>query len=253
MILIGDVHGNFRAYKRIIKSAPASIQVGDMGVGFIRIRAGIERSDRASDVQYLANPPHYAMLPGHRFIRGNHDNPRVCRRHSQWIPDGCVVGKVMFVGGAHSIDREFRTPGYNWWSEEQLSEEDFAQITEKYLRARPMAMITHDCPVAITPNPKYSCMRTRTNNSFQLMWEAHQPDLWVFGHHHVSFDQAANGTRFVCLAELEVREFDLPLETCELMPLRRNRRRFALAIYRSAALIQRLISFLVPPNIGLSA
>jgi hypothetical protein len=50
MLLIGDVHGRFRAYKRIIKSAPASIQVGDMGVGFARVGHGVERSHGPRDV-----------------------------------------------------------------------------------------------------------------------------------------------------------------------------------------------------------
>jgi hypothetical protein len=45
------------------------------------------------------------------------------------------------------------------------------------------------------------------------MWETHQPELWIFGHRHVPFDQVANGTRFVCLAELEARDFDLPLHS----------------------------------------
>jgi hypothetical protein len=31
----------------------------------------------------------------------------VCRRHAQWIRDGCVDGEAMFVGGAHSSDRRF--------------------------------------------------------------------------------------------------------------------------------------------------
>jgi hypothetical protein len=74
-------------------------------------------------------------------------------------------------------------------------------------------MITHECPADIAPllNSHHSNERTRTNNSLQLMWEAHQPELWIFGHHHVSFDRVVKGTRFVCLAELEARDFDLPL------------------------------------------
>jgi hypothetical protein len=35
------------------------------------------------------------------------------------------------------------------------------------------------------------------------MWEAHQAERWMFGHHHLSFDQVANATRFVCLAQGE--------------------------------------------------
>ena len=74
-LFIGDVHGKFGPYKRICKEYRDTIQVGDMGVGFI---------DRYTNRSY-SNPPHYAMKAGnHRFIRGNHDNPGVCRKHSQW-------------------------------------------------------------------------------------------------------------------------------------------------------------------------
>lgn len=74
-------------------------------------------------------------------------------------------------------------------------------------------LVSHNCPVDVAPlvNSHHSRDRTRTNNSLQLMWEAHQLELCIFGHHHVSFDQVINGTRFVCLAELEERDFDLPL------------------------------------------
>jgi Icc-related predicted phosphoesterase len=119
----------------------------------------------------------------------------------------------MFVGGAHSADRQFRTSGYDWWPQEQLTEDDLGWIIERYLRTKPAVMVTHDCPVGVAPlvNSHHSRERTRTSNSLQLMWEAHQPELWIFGHHHVSFDRMANRTRFVCLAELEARNFDLPL------------------------------------------
>ena len=57
-------------------------------------------------------PPHLRTLMvegGHRFIRGNHDNPDACRREGQWIKDGTVEDDVMFVGGALSVDRRWRT------------------------------------------------------------------------------------------------------------------------------------------------
>jgi hypothetical protein len=73
----------------------------------------------------------------------------MCRRHSQWIPDGCVQGKVMFVGGAQSSDRRFCTSGYDRWPQEQLSEDDFGRIIEKYLRAKPAIVVSHDCQVDV--------------------------------------------------------------------------------------------------------
>ena len=102
--LVGDVHGKFHRYEKLIKDCDASIQVGDFGVGFFYI-FGDHRVP-------MANPPYDSIKKGnHRFIRGNHDNPDVCRRQSYWIPDGTIEDHVLFVGGAHSIDRHIRTEG----------------------------------------------------------------------------------------------------------------------------------------------
>lgn len=204
-VLIGDVHGKYRQYKRIIKHCRGSIQVGDMGVGFFRTSG-----------QPHINPPYDAMVAGdHRFIRGNHDNPDVCSQHSQWIPDGNIESGVMFIGGAVSVDRQYRTEGYDWWADEELNAEELDHLVEVYTEARPRLMVTHDCPEEIARNLCALSGRqkldfpSRSRQAFQRMWSAHSPEMWVFGHWHYSFDQIANGTRFVCLAELEARVFDL--------------------------------------------
>jgi hypothetical protein len=102
---IGDVHGRFGQYRRMLKGSPhPTIQVGDMGVGFRRWPHG--EADQ--------NPPYDVMAGGgHRFIRGNHDNPGVCARDTQHVPDGTIEGNVMFVGGALSIDKEYRHEGFS--------------------------------------------------------------------------------------------------------------------------------------------
>lgn len=213
--LIGDVHGHFDQYKRLIADVPRSIQVGDMGVGFLRThgpRIGEE----------YGNPPHYAMVAGdHRFIRGNHDSPSACSRHSQWIPDGHIeygpIGPVMFIGGALSIDKHLRQEGFDWWSDEELSIAALNDLVDKYLEIRPAVMITHECPeeVAIEVARKAGLTKldprfaSRTRQAFQAMWSAHSPQLHIFGHWHVSFDHVLNGTRFICLAELEYRDIEI--------------------------------------------
>jgi hypothetical protein len=149
MLFIGDVHGKFRAYREIIRDVPASIQVGDMGVGFIN-----PATDRPTE-----NPPYDAMVQGnHRFIRGNHDNPGVCRKHSQWIKDGAVEGDIMFIGGAYSIDKDYRTPNYTWWADEELSDDEFDLMVPIALAAQPKIMVTHDCPTEV-------CAQMSANNN----------------------------------------------------------------------------------------
>ena len=128
------------------------------------------------------------------------------------------VDGVMFVGGALSIDKQFRQEGFSWWPDEELSVGELMLLTDRYIGERPRAMITHECPEDIALfemarlsgstklDPRFA---SRTRQAFQSMWSAHSPELWVFGHWHRSFDQVCNGTRFICLAELEPLDIEL--------------------------------------------
>lgn len=210
---IGDVHGKFQQYKKIIAQAGGpTIQVGDMGVGF-KVR-GADGEDRWS-----ANPPHARMVEDgpHRFIRGNHDNPDVCSRHSQWIPDGTLMttadNKVMFIGGALSIDKAFRTEGYSWWADEELSDKALWLLVDRFVKERPDIMVTHECPELVAEklmaNVGKLDIPSRTRQAFSSMLSLHQPKLWIFGHWHMSWEGVIDGCKFVCLNELECKDFDI--------------------------------------------
>ena len=206
---IGDVHGKFSPYTKIIKKHPDTIQVGDMGVGFFHrgFRHGTSYVDRYEE--YLmpsGNPPYDRMVENNaRFIRGNHDNPGVCKKHTQYIPDGHVEGDMMFVGGALSIDRHMRRVNESYWEDEELSYGEFMDIQEKYLDIKPRIMVTHECPEAIAQQMfNYHKLDdpSRTRQAFESMWEMHKPEIWIFGHWHDRRDWVIMGTRFICLEEL---------------------------------------------------
>ena len=210
-LFIGDVHGKFGRYDRIIREHANTIQVGDMGVGFIDPNSVYRDYPR-----YLSNPSHDKMVAGnHRFIRGNHDNPSVCKRHTQCIQDGTVEGDRMFIGGALSIDRAFRVEGYTWWKDEEItSPEEWNRIFDIYRIALPRVMVTHECPESVAGQVMASHNMTKlhdpsiTRRAFEGLLSIHRPEIWVFGHWHRSFDAVINGTRFVCLNELEAKEID---------------------------------------------
>ncbi len=70
-------------------------------------------------------------------------------------------------------------------------------------------MVTHECPTTAAlaiPHSHHWEDRSRTEQFLQALWELHQPKIWVHGHHHISVDHVIEGTRFVCLAELEVKD-----------------------------------------------
>jgi hypothetical protein len=214
MRFIGDVQGQYERYKKIIAGAPRSIQVGDLGVGC--------RPLKRDDTGEYSEPPLDAMVRGeHRFIRGNHDNPATCRTHPQWIADGHFENGVMFLGGALS---PLRVDGYGWWPDEELSAAELKRLCVLYRERKPRVMVTHDCPdevasVLLARIPFLGTEKreipSRTRYALQEMWSAHAPEVWIFGHYNLSFDQVLYGgrqagTRFIGLADLEYREIDLP-------------------------------------------
>lgn len=195
--LIGDLHGNMQAYHDIIHDCDRSIQVGDFGIGFI------------------GHVPNFG--PHHEFIRGNHDDPGACMMEPNFIPDGTIRNDVMFIGGAFSIDWAYRTEGVSWWADEECSNEQLHHFVATYEEVKPRVMITHECPESITAImcadvrwKKYD-LPSRTRDCFQEMYEIHQPDLWVFGHWHLSWRKRIGNTDFVCLNINEYLDVELDI------------------------------------------
>lgn len=180
---IGDVHAKFEEYRKLIsKPLVTTIQVGDLGVGFGSIPK---------------------LTKNDYFIRGNHDNPVLCQNHPQYLGDYGIWGDIGYISGAMSTDQAQRTPGLDWWAEEQLSYLNMEEAIITILHHKPKIMVTHDCP-SLVKSPDGSL----TKVGLDVIFERYQPQLWVFGHHHESIREEVYGTRFVGLAELEVYEIE---------------------------------------------
>lgn len=218
--IVGDIHGKVMDYKfyslgigrtRSGKeiSVDRSIQLGDFGMGFNKTATWNDNMRQW-----------FEENPDHRFIRGNHDDPAICKTMPGYIPDGRVEGHSMFIGGAWSIDHAWRTAGVSWWPDEECSIDQFNQLIDTYAIVRPKVMFTHDCPTeaAIELFQKRGLLlggygatleRTRTATALQAMYEIHQPDFWFFGHWHHTTSMKLGNTRFHCLGELDYIDFDI--------------------------------------------
>jgi len=147
--IVGDIHGNFNEYsfytlgigrtRHMGDPVPPekSVQVGDFGIGFY------------TPYWHESVNDWMEVHSGHRFIRGNHDDPAMCKTMAGYIPDGTIEGDVMYIGGAWSIDREWRTEGKDWWPDEELSMQELEALIDVYRAAKPRVMFTHDCPEQI--------------------------------------------------------------------------------------------------------
>ena len=208
--LVGDIHGkiyDYRSYAlvtgvrgRQIVQPEYSVQVGDFGIGFF------------SPFWHEKEVEWQKQHPQHRFIRGNHDDPAKCKTMPGYIEDGTVEGDVMFVGGAWSIDYDWRTPGIDWWPDEELSYEELDKLITKFGQVKPRVMITHDCPTEVAWEMFLSKglglgdnkqIKTRTGEALQAMFDIHKPELWVYGHWHNTRRANIKGTVFQCLDELD--------------------------------------------------
>lgn len=210
---IGDVHGNTRGYQTLVRNADkdgvATFQIGDMGMGF------------------SASVP-LDMGDQHRFIRGNHDDPALCRAHPAYAGDYGFDEKynLFFLGGAFSIDwigrQKYMRQGGKpvWWADEELSLNELDAAFELYRKSAPRIVATHECPASVAEelllpmilssnthqaeyfNAKLGCKTSRTSVMLERMFEIHKPEWWVFGHYHVDWTREIRGAVFRCVAEL---------------------------------------------------
>lgn len=207
-IFIGDVHGKYKQLKRIVRKHENVIQVGDLGVGFINTMTG----------RMMTNPPHYLLKErGFRAIRGNHDNPSVFFKQSYAIKDGHTEitpkgTKVMFMGGALSIDKQWRTQNCDYWEDEELTQAELYEMISIYDNFKPDVMVTHDCPEFVAVHMKNGMKMdfpSITRQALDAMYDIHQPAIHLYGHWHESYHKTHRGTEFICLNELETMEINI--------------------------------------------
>lgn len=201
--IIGDVHGKVNTYWKLTHQVESSIQVGDFGF------------KKKHDWFLKHIDPN-----NHKVVFGNHDHyPYVEREHSTGHFSYDEVTGIFTIRGAKTrdktgIDSNFeyfeRTEGVDLFEQdEQLNHQQFADAIDLFEKVKPSIVVSHDCPLEVARAlfDPWDGGKSFTTQGLQACFEAHQPDIWLFGHWHRSKDEKIDGTRFVCLAELEVFDF----------------------------------------------
>jgi predicted phosphodiesterase len=193
LTVIGDVHGHYDQYERAARKRKFTVQLGDLGFKY----GCLKNLDPNN----------------HKVVAGNHDNYDIIKDFPHYLGDfgNCSLGGVdfFFYRGAYSIDRDSRTIGIDWWSQEEVSFDSFEFAKDLYISTKPKIVITHCCPHSVIPyflhplDAGGKVYNTRTDWALQELLDAHKPSLWIFGHYHVSKQVEIEGTKFICLNELE--------------------------------------------------
>lgn len=199
-LLLGDIHGLWGLVERKANDYDVGeiITIGDGGIGF----------------PGLYGPPFNSVIPI-RMVRGNHDNPEFIKNltddwpnnNFSYIPDGTIEDGILYIGGAYSIDRRSRTPGVDWWFDEELSIREKEYIINNITNHNgPIhTVISHDCPISMYPSVGISD-KVGTNTPVFLNYllnyvliDDKRPHTWYFGHHHMSLTKHMEGINFRCL------------------------------------------------------
>ncbi len=225
LLFFGDTHGVFNTMREtLLRLRPdAAFVAGDFGYWKKRDfdpKAG--RGFRHDELRTLPCPVF--------FCDGNHENFRLLRRLTKgrmgggpvrvrknlyYMPRGSVLElfgrRILFVGGAYSIDKALRVPGKTWFEEETLTAEE----TETILRNLPHpetidTVISHTCPECCLDEVCKACSlrpewvrNTVTEQNLQVLCER-LPAVrdWYFGHWHAAaeFTLPGRAARFHLLA-----------------------------------------------------
>lgn len=194
LTVLGDVHGKYRQLHELLREKdrhPHVVHVGDLGFNYTTL-------ENISTDQF-------------RFVAGNHDNYDVISSVPHYLGDFGYVENFggfsfFFYRGAWSIDYMYRTIGVSWWKDEQVSTSRWKEASEMYGDIKPDFVITHDCPEFIYDYllpPWATKFNTYTPQALKGLYYIHKPKLWIFGHHHQSWNIKHEETEFRCLNELE--------------------------------------------------
>jgi predicted phosphodiesterase len=198
--ILGDVHGKIDEYISLASQAEYSIQLGDLGFSYEKLKSLDSTKHRCIG----GNHDNYEFLDGRFFYQTPHFLGDYGTHSVSGITD------IFFLRGGYSIDRNQRTEGVDWWPKEQISYADGTKALEEYIKAKPKIMLSHECPAFIVDmiagfktwdgKPIRPSM---TAYLLEQMFEEHKPAIHIFGHHHKFFNMIIEGTQFICLPELD--------------------------------------------------
>lgn len=209
-LVLGDIHGEFGIANKLIEEAIAAhpdinriIQVGDLGHGW-----------PDEDSYYLWMVPEIVKnnkIPIH-WLDGNHDNFDFIKKnkgsgdpHIIYQDRGSVLEadgvRVMFCGGAYSIDKHWRTLGRSYWAEETITGR---QLNKAYKNSGPFdAIFTHDRPdffnhKFIGHNKDKDLGGRSDRIALEGLWTKYKPKFWFFGHYHNPDNGVDGNTEWTC-------------------------------------------------------
>lgn len=204
---VGDTHGDFEYLNIALLYSSFNdsfIICGDFGYWIAKYNSFYHHS--------IINLNHSSIY----WIDGNHEDynlikqnldmdsnvPYEMERDIYYCPRGSEIElegkKILFFGGASSIDKHHRTTGYSWFPEENIRYTQLEKLdrTKKY-----DIIVSHTCPkvcLQYIGNKLTKKIYDLNTECLQTIYDMYRPKYWYFGHWHEYNHFETNGTVFTC-------------------------------------------------------
>lgn len=93
--------------------------------------------------------------------------------------------KVLFCGGASSIDKALRIPGISWWAGETISNLDMYKLPKNIEQID--IVISHTCPKCFDHTHNFLNMvkcHDPSKLALDTIFDTYKPRKWFYGHYH---------------------------------------------------------------------
>lgn len=210
ILVVGDIHAHWVKLNRLIDIERPDIilQVGDLG--YWPHIYPMKHVDMKNTVMYFC--------PGNHedWIALNSLEDLMVHPHVFYMPKGSMLTlasghNVLFMGGAYSVDKEFRVPGYSWFPDEMISAQDMENLPDDKIDI----IISHTSPLEFGMKgnlPGMPQVADQSQDYLSQLLEKYSPSQWFFGHWHTSAAGRYKNTSWRCLDTSESKYWWTTLE-----------------------------------------
>jgi predicted phosphodiesterase len=204
LCIFGDIHGDFKKFNNIINniSCDTVIQIGDFGY--------------FPNLKSHSYPNNINTKKSVYFIDGNHEDHISLQElvnleiynDVKYIPRGSILElngtNILCIGGAASIDKQFRTFMVDWFPQEEITMSDYYKIPKD---VRIDIVLSHTSPMEFVL-PNLIPFHDNSRNILSQILKEYKPKKWWFGHFHMNVEnkfihECGAETEWVCLSHLQ--------------------------------------------------
>ena len=202
--ITGDTHRDFSRLNSLDNNPnDMLIVLGDTGINYFlntkdfiykeylkkfKIKLFCIRGNHEERPENIDTYKEVEMFEGKVFVEEDFPNLIFAKDGEIYNIDG---KKVLVIGGAYSVDRDYRIMyGYNWFKDEQLTKDEMNNILKKIKGKHFDIVLTHTCPYKYEPKEVFldGLDQSKVDKSMEHFLDEVEENIdynkWYCGHYH---------------------------------------------------------------------